>query len=133
MYKLIIGETKENKKNVFQFDLIFMSGDGDAYETSTCFIDKEDEYLQRFTDFVFSCLGKSDIVPVDKQIFVENCIRREAFNSSEELQNFFKRNLIFHWPVDCCTSSDYSAKLDEINVTFFNELGQAYFVTIEKK
>ncbi len=132
MSRLIIGKSlvKTNPKNKFKFVFDFMHGDADGSSTTDFLVDKDNEYLDRFLDFMDAmdnidpdeCEKKDR--PKDWYLFYHlfHGVSYEDEDSDEE-QPEINHGIDFDWDHDhTCDNSRY-AYMTGMTITYFDENG----------
>ncbi len=112
-------------KNEYKFDVLFMSGDADAFETKTVFVGENHADLKRFIEFTYRC----------KNFYVG----RGGGGSDEyyEVEDFgyfadesTVEDIYLEWPYD--PMGDCQQTLYNITITFFDNKGDEFNVEIKQ-
>lgn len=121
---IIIKNPVENPKSKYKFELTFMSGDADAYQTETVLVDEKDRDLERFADFCLACDNSSRSGPR------EACYKIKDYDYFEEAESQeCSEETSFCWPYD--ERGDCPQRFVNLKVTYFNFKGVEYEVELK--
>ena len=134
--RLKIGKplTKTNPKNSYKFVFDFMHGDADGDSTTEFVVDKDNEYIDRFLEFMdaMDTIDPDDVKkknrPKDWDFFMEQ-FSGTSWIGDEEKE--VKHGIDFEWDRDQTCDGCRYASLSGPTVTYFDENGLEYAVKVQ--